>query len=149
MQSKALAYSIKQKYMFFWHSLAFSMIQQMLAIWSLVPLPFLNPTWTSESWITGHILLKHGLENFEHYFTRVWDECSCAVVWAFFGIAFLWDRNENWHFPGLCPLLSFPNLLTYWVQHFAASSFRIWNSSTRIPSHPLALFIVMDYPSYW
>ena len=33
--------------MFFWNSLAFSMIQWMLAIWSLVPLPFLNPAWTS------------------------------------------------------------------------------------------------------
>ena len=33
----------------FWNSLAFSMIQRMLAIWSLVPLPFLNPAWTSES----------------------------------------------------------------------------------------------------
>ena len=42
-QSKALAQSIKQKWIFFWNSLAFSMIQQMLAIWSLVPLPFLNP----------------------------------------------------------------------------------------------------------
>ena len=29
--------------------LSFSMIQQNLAIWSLVPLPFLNPTWTSGS----------------------------------------------------------------------------------------------------
>ena len=38
-----------------------------------------------------HILLKPGLENFEHYFTSVWDECYCVVVWAFFGIAFLWD----------------------------------------------------------
>ena len=28
--------------MYFWHSLAFSMIQKMLAIWSLVPLHFLN-----------------------------------------------------------------------------------------------------------
>ena len=28
--------------MFFWNSLAFSMIQWMLAIWSLVPLPFLK-----------------------------------------------------------------------------------------------------------
>ena len=36
-----------------------------------------------------HILLKPGLENFEHYFTSMWDECNCAVVWAFFGIAFL------------------------------------------------------------
>ena len=28
-----------------------------------------------------HVLLKPGLENFEHYFTSVWDECNCAVVW--------------------------------------------------------------------
>ena len=65
-----------------------------------------------------HILLKPGLENFEHYFTSMWDECNCAVVWAFFGIAFLWDWNENWAFPVLWPLLWFPNLLAYWVQHF-------------------------------
>ena len=38
---------------------------------------------------TVHVLLKPGLENFEHYFTNVWDECNCAVVWAFFGISFL------------------------------------------------------------
>ena len=50
---------------------------------------------------TVHILLKPGLENFEHYFTSVWDECNCAVFWAFFGIAFLSDWNENWPFPVL------------------------------------------------
>ena len=39
--------------MFFWNSLAFSMIQWMLAIWSLVPLPFLKQAWTSgSSWFT-------------------------------------------------------------------------------------------------
>ena len=38
-----------------------------------------------------HVLLKPGLENFEHYFASMWDECNCAVVWTFFGIAFLWD----------------------------------------------------------
>ena len=27
-----------------------------------------------------HILLKPGLENFEHYFASMRDECSCAVV---------------------------------------------------------------------
>ena len=73
---------------------------------------------------TVHVLVKSGLENFEHYFTSMWDECNCSVVWAFFGIAFLWDWNENWPFPVLWPLLSFPNLLAYWV-HFTASSFRI------------------------
>ena len=63
------------------------------------------------------ILLKPGLENFEHYFASMWDEGNCAVVLTFFVIAFLWDLNENWPFPVLWPLLSFPNLLTYWVQH--------------------------------
>ena len=29
---------------------------------------------------TVHVLLKPGLENFEHYFASVWDECNCAVV---------------------------------------------------------------------
>ena len=29
---------------------------------------------------TVHILLKPGLEDFEHYFTSVLDECSCVVV---------------------------------------------------------------------
>ena len=64
-----------------------------------------------------HILLKPSLKNFEHYFASVWDECNCevdkfvqtiekevilskcffehCVVWTFFGIAFLWDWNEN------------------------------------------------------
>ena len=32
-----------------------------------------------------HILLKDGLDNFEHYYTSMWDECNCAVVWAFLG----------------------------------------------------------------
>ena len=65
-----------------------------------------------------YVLLKPSLENFEHYFASVWDECNCAVVWTFFGIAFLWDWNENWPFPVLWPQLSFPNLLVYWGQHF-------------------------------
>ena len=67
--------------MFFWNCLAFLMIQRMFAIWSLVPLPVLKPTWTS-----GSSRLKPGLKNFEHCFTSMWDECNCAVVWAFFGI---------------------------------------------------------------
>ena len=70
-----------------------------------------------------HILLKPGLENFEHYFACVWDKCNCEVVWASFCIAFLWDWNENLLFPVLWPLLSFPNLLAYWVQHFPSIIF--------------------------
>ena len=61
---------------------------------------------------TVYALLKPGLENFEHYLASVWDECNCVEVWTFFGIAFLWDWNENWPFPVLWPLLSFPDLLS-------------------------------------
>ena len=64
-----------------------------------------------------HILLKPLLENFEHCFASVWFACICAIVWTFFGIAFLWDWNENWSFPVLWPWL-FPNLLAYSVQRF-------------------------------
>ena len=67
-----------------------------------------------------HILLKPGLENFEHYFASVWDECNCVVVWVFF----LWDWNENWPFLVLWPRLSFPNLLAYWVQDFHSIIFQ-------------------------
>ena len=57
------------------------------------------------------VLLEPSLENFEHYFASIWDECNCAVDWTFSGIALLWDWNENWPLPVLWPLLSFPNLL--------------------------------------
>ena len=44
---------------------------------------------------TVHILLKPGLENFEHYFTSVWDECNCVVIWAFFGIECLMNYERR------------------------------------------------------
>ena len=122
------------------------MIQCILAIWSLIPLPFLNPACKSWSSLFTHkasSLLKPGLENFEHYFTSVWDECNCVVVCTVFGIAFLWDWNENWSFPILWPLLSFPNCLHIECSTLTTSAFQIWNSSAGIPSPPLALFLVM------
>ena len=188
------------------------MIRYMLAIWSLVPVPFLNPAWTSgisqftyywslvrrilgegngtplqysclenpidggDWWATVHGVARsqtrlsdftftfhfHTLEKatathssvlalripgmgepgglpsmgshrVEHDWSDLtaaagggfwddlaskWNEWSCAIVWTFYGIAFLWDWNENWPFPVLWPLLSFSSLLAYWVQHF-------------------------------
>ena len=78
---------------------------------------FSKTSWNIWKFIV-HILLGPFLENFEHYFAKVWDECNWVVVWAFLGITVLWDWNENWPFPVLWPLLSFPNLLACWVQHF-------------------------------
>ena len=61
----------------------------MLAIWSLVRLPFRKPAWTSgSSQFTYCWSLAWRI-------TSMWDECNCVVVWALFGIAFLWNWNEN------------------------------------------------------
>ena len=65
------------------------------------------------------------------------------VVWTFFGIAFLWDCNENWPFQSHGHCWVFPICWHIECSTFTASSFRIWNNSTGFPSPPLALFIVM------
>ena len=154
--------------MFFWHSLAFSMIQRMLAIWSLVPLPFLKPAWTSGSsrfaycwslaWriLSITVILPHyhhlmHVQNVEKpslrshllSYTRVWDECNCAVGGVFLGIAFLWDWNENWLFRSRGHCWVFQICWHIECSTFIASSFRIWNSSAGIPSPPLA------YHTHW
>ena len=127
--------------MFFWNSLAFTMIQRMLAIWSLVPLPIPKTSLNIRKFMV-HVLLKPGLENFEHDFTSMWDECNCAVVWAFFGIAFaIGMKTDLFQSCGHCCVLQ----ICWHIEcsTFTASSSRIWNSSTGIPSLLLALFIVM------
>ena len=65
-----------------------------------------------------HILLKPSLNDFERNLANMWNEYNCIIIWTFFGIAILQDWNENWTFPVLWPLLSFPHLLTCWVQNF-------------------------------
>ena len=125
--------------MFFWHPLTFSVIQWMLAIWSLVLLPFLNPAWTpGSSWF--HVLLRFGLLNFEHYLASVWDQCNCVVVWIlwhwlFFGIRMKTDLFQScghcWVFQ-ICWHIE--------CSTFTASSLKelMWNSSP-----PLVLFVLM------
>ena len=74
-----------------------------------------------------HVLLKPGLENFEHYFTRLWDECNCAVDWAFFGIAFLWDWNETDLFQscGQAEFSKFAGILSVALSQHHLSGFEI------------------------
>ena len=90
-----------------------------------------------------HVLLKPSLKDFDHYLASMWNEPKCMVVWTFFGIALLWDWNKNWPFPVLCHCWVFQICWHIECSTFTASSFRIWNSSTGIPSHPLALFVVI------
>ena len=124
--------------MFLWNSLDF--------IWSngywqfaLVPLPFLNPACPSgSSWFTYYWSLAWMILSITH-----WNECNCPVVWTLFGIAILWDWNENWHFPVLCHCWVFQISCHIGCKTYTVSSFRIWHSSTGIQSPPLALFVVM------
>ena len=126
----------------FLDSLAFSMIQRMLAIWSVVPLPFLKPAWTS------------GGSQFTYCWSLAWRILSItllvcemsAIVWyfkhslalLFFGIGMQTDLFQSC---GHCWVFQ----ICWHVEcsTFTASSSRIWNSSTGIPSPLLALFIVM------
>ena len=90
-----------------------------------------------------HVPLKPNLKNFEHNLAIKWNKCNSMVSWTCLAFLFLgigmktdlfqscghcWDFQICWHID--C------NTLT-------ASSFRIWNSSARIPSPSLALFTVM------
>ena len=131
--------------MFFWNYLAFLMIQWMLAIWSLVPLPSLNPactlgfSWFMYCWsLAWRILI----------ITLLACEMSAIVrvVWTFFGIAFLWDWDENWHFQPCGHYHVFQICWHILCSTFTASYVRIWNSLAGIPSPPLTLFIVMLLP---
>ena len=107
----------------------------MLAVWSLVPLTFLKPAWTSESspftycWSLTWRILSITLLACEMSAIVWWFEHS--LVLPFFGIGMKSDLFQSC---GHC-----------WVFHicwhiecstFTASSFRIWNSSTGIPSPP-------------
>ena len=82
--------------MFFWNSLAVSMIQWMLAIWPLVPLPFLKPAWTSGSsrliycWILSCEFWAHSLGFLKYWpIDTVWakhrlvkhDSCPRVTFW--------------------------------------------------------------------
>ena len=83
--------------MFSWNSLAFSMIQQLLAIWSLVPLPFLKPAWTSgRSWFTYCWSLAWRIKNFNKILrilrrgirgNKLEDETQ--VIWSFRGFSLI------------------------------------------------------------
>ena len=128
--------------MFFWNSLPFSIIQRMLAIWSLVPLPFLKPAWTS------------GDSRFTYCWSLAWRILSITLLVCEMSVIFQWFEHSlalNFFGIGMKTNL-FQSCGHCWVfqicwciecSTFIASSFRIWNSSTGIPSPPQALSIVM------
>ena len=122
----------------FWNSLAFSMIQWMLFIWSLVPLSFLYLACTS------------GISQFKYCCSLSWRilsitwlawEVSATVRWfedslvlPFLETGMKMDLSQScyhWWFFQICWHIECSTLI--------ASSFRTLNNSAGIPLPPLAL----------
>ena len=96
--------------------LIYLLIQWMLAIWSLVPLPFLNPVWTSgSSWFTYCWSLTWRILSITLLACDMSAICgSLSTLWHCLSLGLEWKHL----FPIMCPLPSFSNLLAYWVQYF-------------------------------
>ena len=80
------------------------------------------------------VFMKPGLENFQHYFASLWDECNCVVVWTFLALPFfgIGTKADLFQSCGHCWVFQI-----FWhigCSTLTPSSFRIWNSSTGIPS---------------
>ena len=107
-------------------------------IWNLIsgPLPFLNPAWIfGRSWFTycwslAWRILSITLLACEMSAIEQWFEHSLAL--PFFGFGMKTDLFQS---SGHCWLFQICWHIEY--STFTASSFRIWNSSTGIPSPPL------------
>ena len=113
------------------------MFQRMLAIWSLVPLPFLKPAWTfGSSWsLTVEAWFGEFLALLCYHVGWVQLCSSLNILWPCLSLRLEWKRT----FPVLWPLLSFQICWHVECSTFTPSSFRIWNSSAKTPSPPLAL----------
>jgi len=114
----------------------------MLAIWFLVPLPFLNPPWTYGSsqftycWRLAWIILRITLLACE--MSAIVQLFEHSVALPFFGIGMKTDLFNSYSHCWVFQICWHIECNT-----FTESSFRIWNSSAGIPIPPLALFIVM------
>ena len=84
-----------------------------------------------------HVLLKPGLENFEHL-----PACEMSAIVQYFE-HFLEIEMKTDLFQSCVHCWVFQICWHIECSTFTALSFRIWNNSTGIPSPPLALFVVM------
>ena len=72
-----------------------------------------------------HALLKPGLENFQHYFASMWDECNYVVVWTFLALSFFGIGMKTDLFQSCAHCWVFQMCWHIECSTFTASSFRI------------------------
>ena len=90
-----------------------------------------------------HTLLKPSLKDFEHELASMWHEYNCAVGWTFLALLFFKTGMKTDLFQSYGHCWVFQICWHMECSTLTVSSFRIWNSLARIPSSPLALFVVM------
>ena len=76
---------MEKKERFYWKPFANSIMQQMVTVWSLVPL--LSKRSLNIQEFSVRVMMKWTLKDFEQNFTSMGDVCHCAVIWTFFSSA--------------------------------------------------------------
>jgi len=126
--------------MLFWNSLACSMIHQMLAIWSLLSLSFLNPDWTSgSSWFMYCWSLTFWILNITLLACKMQLCGSLNILWHCISLGLEWKLTFSSPV-ATAEFSKFAGILSAALSRHYLLGF---DSSTGIPSPPLGLFIVM------
>ena len=135
------------------------MIQQILAIWSLVPLPFLNPAWTSGSsqfmycwslaWrILSITLYFHYLGNSKSFRSSVpgiWDKGQTCSL--------LFNKNKLWKLPS-----QLTEIKQAWKKPYKTTHFRVLNpsltwhfryQSSPRPAQHLKIWYALNWTILW
>ena len=132
-----------------WYSHLFKNLLQFVVIYTVKGLGIINKAegdvflefscffwWSNGCWQFDlrFLCLISGNSQFMYCWSLAWRILSITLLvqgWEQLcgSLNLLWhclfrDWNENWHFPVLWPLLNFPNLLAYWVQHFHSIFFQ-------------------------
>ena len=155
--------------MLFWNSLTFSMIQQMLAIWCLIPLPFWNPAVLPDVWAGFRNSIRNGQKAIGFMKGRLifcFKEFYHFSSWYFLTLP---DKNKTktntfhrafFFLTSLKPLKlqiwQYLELLFFWERHLLTSESRCRNKEMRISfsflgllkaaSHLMSGFILLSYP---
>ena len=131
--------------MFFWNSLAFSMIQRILAIWPLVPLPFLNPAWTSGSsrftycwnlaWrVFSIILLACEMSAIVRYFEHYLALPFFRITFFFPIIRWIIAKVREFQKTSISALLTMSKPLTVWITINCEKFWKRWEYQNKWPA---------------
>ena len=123
--------------MFFWNGLAFLLIQQMLAIWSLIPLPFLKPAWTS------------GSSRFTYCWSLAWRILSSTLLVCEMSATLFYCTLHILHFSRIEDLWQ-PSIEQVYLLHSSSNICSLWVSVSHFGnSYNIPNFIIITIVLSW